>query len=267
MKRRKYTRQDRELRRFTRRNKRLRRYFCLKGGGGAGSKPALARPPPPPPPSRSIVFFDVDDTLIFHREIFGQSNLHDMRVRAGLAPKIDDPIARFAASKAKIDDVMPRPDFFVPEASRFIYLRPHVIEALEYAKAHADAIYAFSASVDPSQILSLTGLDSYFKAFFGRAYTKEARANNGMFIFRKNLAAMREHLKLSERDKVYIIDDHPEWIDVSPGGNDHIIGVPSFQPSYKLYGVQVIKYPHQDDPSDTIPNENILMDVLRIIFP
>ena len=86
-----------------------------------------------------------------------------------------------------------------------------------------------------------------------------------MYILRKDLAAMRKHLGLSDHDDVYMLDDRPEWIDAR-SSHDHVIAVTPFQPTYKLYGVQVAKYPYQDDPTDEILDDTVLMTLLRTIF-
>jgi hypothetical protein len=220
----------------------------------------LPTPASPPPPGRRIVLFDMDETLLCRREIIGQLNLHYMRVSAGLAAKNDN-------HKATINDIVPRPDFFFPEPnSMLMYLRPHVKEALAYAKEQADAIYVFSASSDPTTNLRLSGLADYFDGIFGREFTipHVSRADS-RYILRKDLDAVRKHLGLSDHDEVYILDDRPEWIDAS-SSRDHVVAVTPFQPSYKLYGVQVVKYPDQDDPTDTIPDDTVLMTILRTIF-
>jgi len=72
-------------------------------------------------------------------------------------------------------------------------------------------------------------------------------------------------LGLSDHDDLYMLDDRPQWIDAG-SSRDHVIAVAPFQPAYKLYGVQVVKHPHQDDPTDTIPDDNVLMTLLRTIF-
>lgn len=250
-------------RRSKRSKRRQLRFFSRKGGGMCGSKlakpvPAVLPTPAPPLPKR-IVLFDMDETLLCRREITGQLNLHYMRVSAGLAAKNDD-------HRATINDIVPRPDFFFPERNSLMYLRPHVKEALAYAKEHADAIYVFSASSDPKTNMRLSGLDHYFDGIFGREFTTPHYSDaDHRHILRKDLAAVRKHLGLSDHDDLYMLDDRPEWIDASCS-RDHVIAVAPFQPAYKLYGIQVVKYPDQDDPTDTIPDDNVLMTLLRTIF-
>jgi len=215
--------------------------------------------PEPVVPRKRIVLFDIDDTLLFRREIYGQLDLHRMRVKEGFAKQNDE-------WKATIDDVLPRPTFFFNDAygPRFIYLRPNIKETLKYAKEKADAIYAFSASSDPTYILKQTGLDEYFDGIYGREFTSKHNTD-GKIILRKDLAAIRKHLHLKDSDELYMLDDHPEWIDAS-GPHDHILSVEPFHPAYKLYGVQVVKYPEQADPKEEVPNDTTLLTILQTIF-
>lgn len=213
----------------------------------------------PFPEHKRIILFDIDDTLLCRRVIYGQMNLHHMKVAAGLANSND-------TWKATVEDVMPRPDFFFNDeyGAEFIYLRPNIKETLNYTKEKADAIYAFSASSDPAYILKETGLDNYFDGIYGREFTS-LQYDKGNPILRKDLAAIRKHLNLKNDDELYILDDHPEWIDAS-GVNDHILSIEPFHPAYKLYGVQVIKYPEQVDPIETLPNDTSMLTILRKIF-
>jgi hypothetical protein len=210
-------------------------------------------------PTKHIVLFDIDDTILCRREIYGQYNLHNMRVQAGLAKENDQWMAT-------IEDIIPRPNFFFNDGygPLFIYLRPNIKETLNYAKENADAIYAFSASSDPSYILEQTGLDKYFDGIYGREFTTN-HYDKGKNILRKDLAAIRNHLKLKDYDELYMLDDHPEWIDAS-GPHDHILSVKPFQPPYKLYGVQVMKYQEQTDPAEDIPDDISLLTILQKIF-
>jgi NLI interacting factor-like phosphatase len=234
-----------------------------KGGGITASK--IAKKPNsnklqlPPTTGKIIILFDMDDTLLCRREIYGQYNLHNKRVKAGLVDKNHD-------WKATIEDVTPRPDFFFGDnyGARFIYLRPNVKEALQYAKENSDAIYVFSASSDAKYILKQTGLGDYFDGVFGREFTTPYKTR-GEFVLRKNLDTIRKHLNLKDSDKLYILDDHPEWVDSSKP-TDHIISVEPFNPAYKLYGVQVIKYPEQMDPTDELYNDMELLNILKKIF-
>jgi beta-phosphoglucomutase-like phosphatase (HAD superfamily) len=207
---------------------------------------------------KTILLFDIDDTLLFRREVLGQADLHHKRVRAGLATE-EDPW------NVRADLISPRPDVFFAEEASFVYLRPGVHEALDYAKTLTtpENIHAFSASSNPQQILEATGLRHHFNKVFGRAYT-EFHIDKGTPTLLKNLTKVREALGLASQDRLIMLDDKPSWIS-NVGPNDRVIPVPPFQPPYRLYDVQVIKWPHLPDPSDTLADDTGLFDALKTI--
>lgn len=216
-------------------------------------------PPRMHKPIRTIVMFDIDDTLLFRRDITGQMNLHWARVAAGLAKDNE-------SHKAREDLISPRPDFFfADDAPSFIYLRPGVHEALEYAKALTapENIHAFSASSNPEHILEITGLRNHFNKAFGREYTDFAVKDSRPTLL-KNLAKLREALGFTENDRILMIDDRPDWV-INAGSQDRVVPVRPFQPPYRLYDVVVVKNPGEPDPTDTLFEDSELMNTLRLL--
>lgn len=211
------------------------------------------------PKAKKFIVFDMDGVLLYRNDIYGQFDLHEQRVKAGLAKASD-------TWKAKQTDVSPLPDFFWQweSTSTFYYLRPGVKEALDYAKTHFDGIYAFSASSEPAATLHYVGLDGYFDTIFGRdGFTALMRDTTDRLIPHKMLNTIRNYLGINAYDELFIIDDNPQWI-VPSSPNDHIIPIPPFKPNYKLYGVEVMKHNVNDpNPTDSIPPETVLFDTVR----
>jgi hypothetical protein len=192
----------------------------------------------------------MDDTLLFRRDVLGQFSMHLERVAKGLS-KRDDPYI------ATADHVKPRPHFFLEPSSTFVYLRPGVKEALDYARAHASSVHAFSAASDAEAILAFTGLCPYFEKVFPRDGFTTFAIREGTPVRLKNLESVRKDLGLRTEDKVYVFDDRPEWI-VPSGPNDHVISVAPFQPAYSLYGVRTI-------PGDTLSDTELMTKVVAAL--
>lgn len=202
----------------------------------------------------TIVLFDIDDTLLFRREIYGQYDLHRKQIEKGLVRTGDSYIPT-------VEKVYPRPDRFFEEAATLVYIRPGAKEALDYARKKAHKVCAFSASADPKWILEQTGLLHHFDKVFGREHTAFA-VKDGQPVCLKRLESIRRALNLDPADKVYMLDDRPEWI-IASTANDHIVPVAPFMPAYKLYDVQVIKASDSiPDPTDRVSDETVLLDTL-----
>lgn len=233
-----------------------------RGGGIRASKPKntpLRPRPETPTPGKMFVFFDMDGTLLYRNDILGQMTLHERRMR-------NDPSIKKEDWRAKESDVVPPPDKFWEPSSTFYYLRPGVKEALEYANACADGVYAFSASSTAKGTLEFVGLSHYFKHVFGLEATQLRSDKKGNQVFHKLLESVRSHLGMAPTDKLIMIDDHPEWI-IPSGPNDILVPIQSFMPNYKLYGFQFMKHsPSEPDPTDMLPDETTLIDVVRSIF-
>jgi hypothetical protein len=196
-------------------------------------------------PRKTVLLFDIDDTLLFRRDIMGQLNLHMMQVAAGHAKETDD-------WRATIEKVFPRPDFFFDDGPTLVYIRPGVKELLLELSSHfgKENIHAFSASSDPTTILEKTGLRTYFNQVFDRSHTLYEN-RDGKSILLKNLQSVRDALKLEDQDNLIMIDDHPEWV-LNKLPTDNVVGIKPFTPSYKLYDVVVMKYPGHNDPANKI---------------
>ena len=235
--------------------RRTRTHRKRGGGGIRASKPKET----PLPPAKKYIFFDMDGTLLYRNDILGQMDLHERRMRK-------DPTLKKEDWRAKESDVVPRPDKFWEPSSTFYYLRPGVKEALEYANAHADEVYAFSASSTAKGTLEFVGLSHYFKDVFGLEATQLRSDKTGYHVFHKLLESVHSHLSMAPTDKLFMIDHHPEWI-IPSCPNDIIIPIKSFMPNYKLYGVQFMKHDKSDpDPTEELPMETTLLDVVRSIF-
>lgn len=194
---------------------------------------------------KTVLLFDIDDTILFRRDIMGQFNLHIMQVNAGFAKETDDWCAT-------IEKIYPRPDFFFDDGPTLVYIRPGVKESLLELAYHfgKENIHAFSASSDPITILEKTGLRTYFNQVYDRSHTLYETIDEKPILI-KNLQSVRDVLKLEADDILIMIDDHPEWV-LNKLPTNKVIGIKPFTPSYKLYDVVLMKYPGHNDPTNTI---------------
>lgn len=87
------------------------------------------------------------------------------------------------------------------------------------------------------------------KAVTRRRKTRKQRGCGG---------TIRAALELKPTDKVYLFDDHPEWVK-NVTENDHAVSVPIFMPPYELYGVAKT----HDVVPNTIPAETTLLDIVK----
>jgi hypothetical protein len=243
--------------RFSRRCKTRKR-----GGGIAASKPKAKKSEPvplPPVPNKRVALFDLDGTLLFRTEVYGQWDLQYKRERAGLAHPGEP-------TTLTPEKIRPRPDYFFPEHSEFVYIRPGALEALAVARTALGAknVHIFTASSNPDYVLEATGIAKKVNKVFTRIWTEMffdqtgKYASKGSPVALKDFAEVRKSLELEPSDIVYLFDDHHEWVK-NVTENDHAISVPVFMPPYELYGVAKT---HNFVP-DTIAAETTLLDVVR----
>jgi FMN phosphatase YigB (HAD superfamily) len=178
---------------------------------------------------KSVIIFDIDDTLLFRRSL-----------RINLL----------------LEDICPTPNLLYSDEHTLVYLRPGVHAALTHAKEHASMLVAFSASPDPHVILEKTGLLDYFDRVFGLAYTLPEMM--------KPLLGIRHALNLDPSIHVFMIDDHSEHIVLSCA-HDHAIPIKPFMPAFKLFGTQIYKNPADDDPTDCVPEDSHLLTCVNQI--
>ena len=259
-------------RKFFRKHK-IHKTYKKRGGGGAASKsktaptptpvaPVASAPAAPAAPRKRVVLFDLDGTLLFRTEVFGQWDLQYRRERKGLA--IPGEPNTVTAEKVK-----PRPDFFFPEHSEFVYVRPGALEALNIAQVAVgeENVHLFTASSNPKYVLDATGIAAKVNKIFTREWTESFFDQTGKYAPRghgvalKDFAAIRKTLELSPSDIIFLFDDHPEWVK-NTTENDHAIPIPVFQPAYELYGVSKT---HNVVP-DTIPHETTLPEIVTKIL-
>lgn len=225
--------------------------------GGKSSKPKLFRGQPVP--NKRIALFDLDGTLLFRTEVFGQWYLQSKRVDAGLATPDE-------SAMLSIEKVRPRPDVMLTEHSEFVYIRPGALDALELAGTAIGKgnVHIFTASTNPQYVLEPTGIADKVSTVFTREWAElffdqtGTYASRGSPVALKDFAAIRKTLALKPTDIVYLFDDHPAWIK-NKTENDVVVSIPAFAPPYELYGV--VKT--HDIIPDTILQETILSDIVH----
>ncbi len=183
---------------------------------------------------KKVILLDLDHTLLFRTQIFKIEQLHNKRNELlGIDKKFNNTLSS--------DNINPKPDLI--RDNYFVYTRPKLYEFLSLLnnKYGKENIHVYTAGDFKYAMNDLKDLNmlKFINKVFARNHTitqyiVDNDQNEIMYLL-KDIKIIRQELNLDYRDKVLMIDDHPEWI--KHGFNDKVISIEPFLPSFKLYDI------------------------------
>lgn len=184
------------------------------------------------------IILDFEGTLVFRTHTYGIRNLQDT-------------------------EIFPRPHCRI--GNEIVWVRPHLITFLDILQARFGSnLYLFTTSCKSMvyQILAQLNIRHYFRKVFGCEHSLSSIVQDeygkNKLILLKSIQSIRKYFH--DDDLLYILDDHPE--SVVGGEYDITISVKPFKISYKIRDM-IYKEIDQADPTEMVPNDSELMDVLH----